>query len=101
MKKQYEAEPEQQPNDGELLDGLLEYLDTFNGVLTAVHNALQDGRDTVKLRPRAKGVPPLRALDNASLDLTRQTMQVRAQRALRDGVPDETLGEVLDEIKGF
>lgn len=52
----------------------------------------------VRLRPRAKGVPPLKALDNASLGLTRRSMQVHAQRALRDGLPDETLGEVLDEL---
>jgi hypothetical protein len=99
MRRQNEAPGEHaQPSDGELLDGLLDYLDTFNGVLSAIHDALENGETVVRLRPRAKGTPIIKALDSASLDLTRHTIQVRAQRALRDGLPDETLEEVLDEL---
>jgi len=43
-------------------------------------------------------VAPLDALSNAVNDLTGKAMQVRAQRAMRDGVLNETLGEVLDEL---
>ena len=83
----------------ELLDGLLDYVDVLTGTLDLLPEHLTEGAQTVTLDDGTKtDVAPLNALSNAINDLTSKAIQVRAQRAIRDGVLGETLGEVLGEL---
>ena len=88
--------PDEIPADGVLLDELLEHLDTLATLLDLTQEAMSDGADVVKLTPRSKGVAVAVAVDRCALDLLETTLQVRAQRALRDGLPDATLQAILD-----
>ena len=93
-----DAPPEHIPDDSEMLVELLEDMDTFGAMLDRAGQAVKQGRPDVRLIPRGKVRPVGEALDELGLAMTRRTMQVRAQRALRDGAPDDTLREVLDEL---
>lgn len=91
------TKPEEIPADSVLLDELLERLDTVSVLLDITQEAMSDGTDVVKITPRSKGVPVAVAVDRCALDLVRLVLQVRAQRAIRDGVPDAKMAALLDE----
>lgn len=87
------------PGDAEMLGELLEYLDVLSGNLDLLHEHLADGAQVVTLDDGEETtLAPLDALNNAGLDLTRKVMQLRAQRALRDGTLDDATREVLDHL---
>lgn len=93
------SEEKSEASDRELLDGLLDYMDVLTGTLDLLLEHLSEGALVVTLDDgTTTDVPPLDALSNAINDLTGKAMQVRAQRAMRDGVLDETLDEVLEEL---
>ena len=96
-KNKKKTEQSKETSDSQILIELLEYLDILNGVLSAIQETIEAGADRVKLGKKGKGVKVEKALDNATLDLTRKTIQVRAIRALRDGVIDSTLSDVLED----
>jgi hypothetical protein len=79
------TKPEEIPADGVLLDELLAHLDTLGVLLDMTQEAMAEGADVVKLTPRAKGTPVAVVVDRVALDLVETTLQVRAQRAIRDG----------------
>ena len=88
------------PDDGALLVELLDDLDAITGMIERTREAVAKGRPDVRLIPRSKARPIADALDELGDALTRRTLQVRAQRALRDGEVDETLRAALDAAEG-
>lgn len=85
-------------DDGTMLDELLDDLDAITGMIERTHQAVAKGKAEVRLIPRTKPVSIVGALDELGDILTRRTLAARAQRALRDGQPDATMSEVLDEL---
>ncbi|HEY0072504.1 MAG TPA: hypothetical protein VGB77_00255 [Abditibacteriaceae bacterium] len=86
------------PDDSAMLDELLEDMDTFGAMLDRAGKAVKQGKPDVRLIPRGKAQLVGDAIDQLGVAMTRRTLQVRAQRALRDGVIDETLSDVLNEL---
>lgn len=89
--------PAEIPADGVLLDELLAHLDTLAVLLDMTQEAMSDGADVVKLTPRSKGTPVAQAVDRVALDLLETTLQVRAQRAIRDG---KSLADLYGDSEG-
>lgn len=87
-------------DDGALLSELLDDLDAITGMIERTREAVARGKPDVRLIPRGKVRSIADALDELGDALTRRTMQARAQRALRDGVVDETLRAALDAAEG-
>jgi hypothetical protein len=80
------TKPQQSASDSELLDEVLEFMDTAIGSLDMVQEALEEGQETI---PEI-GVTPLEALDNAINNMTSKTMKIRAKRVLAsEGQPPE------------
>lgn len=65
-------------DDTQLLNEMLEYVDTAIGSLDMVHEALTERHEVV---PEI-GVSPVEALDNAINNLTNKTLEIRAKRFL-------------------
>ena len=87
------------PDDGAMMDELLDDLDTITGMIERTHQAVAKGKTEVRLIPRTKPVSIAGALDELGDILTRRTLAARAQRALRDGKPDTKMSAILDDIK--
>jgi hypothetical protein len=92
------TQPEDVPADGVLLDELLAHLDTLAVLLDMTQEAMSDGADVVKLSPRSKGTPVAVAVDRVALDLVETMLQVRAQRAIRDGKEVELMNSIFGEL---
>jgi len=91
---------DQIPDDGALLSELLDDMDAFTGMVERTRAAVAKGKPDVRLVPRGKARTIAAALDDIGDAMTRRTLQVRAQRAIRDGVPDAKLSAILDELAG-
>lgn len=87
------------PADGELLSELLDDLDAITGMVERTRAAVAKGRGEVRLIPRGQMRPIESALDLLGDALMRRTLQIRSQRAMRDGVADEILNEALGEVE--
>ena len=87
------------PTDCELLVELLDDLDAITGMIERTRAAVTKGRADVRLIPRGKALPIAGALDQLGDALTRRTLQVRAQRALRDGQTDDALSAALRQVE--
>lgn len=79
--------------DSQLLEGLLEYLDEWQGAalqVADVMNAKPAGREKRRARfEKDFEVSPEGALKNALDGLTAETLSIRAKRMLRDGEQGE------------
>ncbi len=95
MEEQIEVET---PDDGELLTELLADLDAITGMIERARVAVAKGKSDVRLIPRGKVRSIEGALDDLGDALTRCTLQVRAQRAIRDRHADADLSAILGEI---
>lgn len=82
--------------DTEILGDLVLDLEAITGMLERTRVAVAKGKPDVRLYARAKPVSIHDALDELGDILTRRTLQVRAQRAERDGTTDEVLQAALD-----
>jgi len=69
-------------DDTERLDQVIEYLDDLAGVLGLIHEAITGTARKRAVFVKKFGIEPEAALSNAATDVTRQTIQVRAQRVL-------------------
>lgn len=97
---QLEAPQSEAPADAELLTDLLDDLDAITGMIERTRAAVEKGKGEVRLIPRGKARSIESALDELGDALTRRTLQIRAQRAQRDGVIDTALSSALGEVTG-
>lgn len=86
--------------DSEMLTDLVLDLEAITGMVERTRAAVAKGKTEVRLIPRSKPVAIAAALDELGDILTRRTLQVRAQRAQRDGTTDEVLEAALDAANG-
>ncbi|RYX80631.1 hypothetical protein EON83_27785 [bacterium] len=87
------------PDDSTMIADVLDDLDVFVGMIERTRVAVAKGKTEVRLVPRGKLYSVEAALDELGDAMTRRSLQVRAQRSLRDGVTDAKMQEVLGELE--
>lgn len=90
-------EPQDLPDDSDLLDEILDDIDVIVGMIERTRDAVAKGKNEVRLIPRKKVRSIAEALDKMGDVLTQRTLQVRSQRAIRDGILSEKLAGLLEE----
>lgn len=85
-------------SDADMIAELLDDVDAFAGMIERVRAQVAKGKDEVRLVPRGQLYTVAQALDELGDAMIRRTLQVRAQRTLRDGVADSKMNEVLGEL---